>query len=60
MPSNTALGRAAADDVEEAREKVAAMLGCQHSEITFTSGATEASNIAKEMENRGNEHHLYR
>jgi len=39
------IGRAAYDAVEEAREKVAALLGCQHSEIIFTSGATEASNI---------------
>ena len=39
------VGRIASDAVEEAREKVAALLGCGHSEITFTSGATEASNI---------------
>ena len=39
------VGRIASDAVEEAREKVAALLGCQRSEITFTSGATEASNI---------------
>ena len=39
------IGRAAYDAVEEAREKVATLLGCQHSEIIFTSGATEASNI---------------
>ena len=39
------IGRMAFDVVEEAREKVATLLGCQHSEITFTSGATEASNI---------------
>ena len=39
------IGRAAYDAVEEAREKVAVLLGCQHSEIIFTSGATEASNI---------------
>ena len=39
------VGRDAADAVECAREKVAALLGCDQSEITFTSGATEASNI---------------
>ena len=39
------IGRMAYEAVEEAREKVATLLGCQHSEITFTSGATEASNI---------------
>ena len=39
------IGRVAADALEEAREKVATLLGCRHSEITFTSGATEASNI---------------
>lgn len=39
------IGQMAYDAVEEAREKVATLLGCQHSEITFTSGATEASNI---------------
>ena len=38
-------GRAASDAVEAAREKVAALLACKRSEITFTSGATEASNI---------------
>ena len=39
------IGRAAYNAVEEAREKVAFLLGCNSSEITFTSGATEASNI---------------
>ena len=39
-------GRAAARAVEDARERVAVLLGCRPSEITFTSGATEASNIA--------------
>lgn len=40
------IGRMALDAVEEARSRVAALLGCDHSEVTFTSGATEASNIA--------------
>ncbi|MDD9981074.1 MAG: cysteine desulfurase family protein [Gammaproteobacteria bacterium] len=38
-------GRAAAAAVEHAREQVAVLLGCEPTEITFTSGATEASNI---------------
>ena len=38
------IGRLASDAVEEARSKVAVLLGCDPSEITFTSGATEASN----------------
>ena len=32
------IGRTASHAVEEAREKVAALLGCEPSEITFTSG----------------------
>src|SRR5579864_8486589 len=32
--------------VERARESVAALLGCQASEIVFTSGGTEADNLA--------------
>lgn len=39
------IGRTASEAVEQAREKVAALLGCDSTEITFTSGATEASNI---------------
>ncbi len=39
------LGRVAADAIEDARERVARLLGCEHSEVLFTSGATEASNI---------------
>src|ERR1700689_5017956 len=35
--------RAAAED---ARESVAALLGCRASEIVFTSGGTEADNLA--------------
>ena len=40
-----AIGRRAADAIEGARASVATLVGCQPSEITFTSGATEASNI---------------
>src|ERR1700733_7978092 len=32
--------------VEHARESVAALLGCRSSEIVFTSGGTEADNLA--------------
>ena len=39
------IGRRAAEAVEHARQNVANLLGCQASEVTFTSGATEASNI---------------
>ncbi len=39
------IGRRAADAIEAARQSVANLLGCHSSEVTFTSGATEASNI---------------
>lgn len=41
-----ALGREAKDAVNESRERVAELLGASASEIIFTSGATEANNIA--------------
>jgi cysteine desulfurase len=41
-----AVGRRAHDAVETARAQVAALIGAQVDEITFTSGGTEASNIA--------------
>jgi len=40
------LGRQARVTVEEARERVAACLGAEPSEIVFTSGGTEADNLA--------------
>lgn len=40
------LGRRAHDAIETARAQVAALIGAQAGEITFTSGGTEASNIA--------------
>ena len=40
------IGRRAEDAIEAARQSVADLLGCYSSEVTFTSGATEASNIA--------------
>jgi cysteine desulfurase len=41
-----ALGRRARDAVETARAEVAALIGAQQDEIVFTSGGTEANNIA--------------
>jgi len=46
-PASThALGRAARAAVEQARTAVAALLNCTPPEIVFTSGATEADNLA--------------
>jgi cysteine desulfurase len=39
-----ALGQRARDAVVQARQEVAALLGCSPQEIVFTSGATEANN----------------
>ncbi len=39
-------GRAARDAIESARERVAALVGAQPSEVVFTSGGTEADNLA--------------
>src|SRR6266540_3836755 len=39
-------GMRAADAVEKARKQLASLLHCSASEITFTSGATEANNLA--------------
>jgi cysteine desulfurase len=41
-----AMGRKARQALEDAREKVAALLGAFPDEVTFTSGATEANNLA--------------
>ncbi len=46
-PSSThSLGKSAHDAVEQARSKVAALLGAHPDEIVFTGGGTEASNHA--------------
>src|SRR6185437_17129183 len=39
-------GQHARAAIEQARESVAALLGCRASEIVFTSGGTEADNLA--------------
>ena len=41
-----AFGRAAREAVESARAQVAALIGASSKEIVFTSGATEANNLA--------------
>lgn len=46
-PSSThELGRRAAVALDDARERVAAHLGCRPAEVVFTSGGTEADNLA--------------
>jgi cysteine desulfurase len=44
--SDHVFGWDAEEAVENAREKIARLLNCKSSGITFTSGATEASNLA--------------
>ena len=46
-PSSThPYGRRTRDAVDQARTQVAELIGCQPSEIIFTSGGTEANNLA--------------
>lgn len=40
------VSRLAKDALEEARERVAALLGCQPLEVVFTGGGTESDNLA--------------
>ncbi|MFF1574206.1 cysteine desulfurase family protein [Leifsonia sp. NPDC058292] len=44
--SHHAVGESAARALADARASVAAWLGCRASEVTFTSGGTEADNLA--------------
>lgn len=44
--SSHALGRAAAEAVEDARSKISLFLGCDRDEVIFTSGGTESNNFA--------------
>jgi cysteine desulfurase len=44
--SHHTLGEAAATALQRARSSVAAVLGCRPGEVTFTSGGTEADNLA--------------
>jgi cysteine desulfurase len=44
--SSHALGRAAAEAVEDARGQLAQLLGCDPDEIVFTSGGTESNHLA--------------
>lgn len=45
-PSSThAFGAACRAGIEQARERLAALLGCEAEEIIFTSGATESNNM---------------
>jgi cysteine desulfurase len=41
-----AFGRAAKEAIEDARVKVAGLLGCDRQEIVFTGGGTESNNLA--------------
>ena len=41
-----ALGRGAKEAIEDARSKIATSIGCDADEIVFTSGGTEANNLA--------------
>lgn len=44
--SSHGLGHRAAEALKQSRATIAAILGCRASEITFTSGGTEADNLA--------------
>jgi cysteine desulfurase len=44
--SSHALGRAAHEAIEDAREHLSALLGCDPEEIVFTGGGTESNNLA--------------
>jgi cysteine desulfurase len=44
--SSHALGRACREALEDARSKIAAILGADRDEVVFTSGGTESNNLA--------------
>ncbi|GAA3628490.1 cysteine desulfurase family protein [Microbacterium awajiense] len=44
--SHHTIGEAAADALEDARTRIAAVLGMRRTDIVFTSGGTEANNLA--------------
>src|SRR6478752_1467361 len=44
--SSHGIGRAAHEAIEDAREHVSMLLGCDPEELVFTSGGTEANNLA--------------
>ena len=58
--SGHAYGRLAHEAVERARRQVAALIGCDQDEVIFTSGGTEANNLAIRgtLEARGERHHV--
>jgi len=58
--SGHSYGRQAQSAVEGARERVAALLSCDSSEVLFTSGGTEANNLAIRgvTEARGDRRHV--
>lgn len=51
--SEHVLGRKAGEAIETARSQIAALIGARPSEIVFTSGATEANNLALQGAARG-------
>ena len=58
-PSSThAAGRAARQVIDRAGREVAARLGCRSEEVHFTSGATEANNLAVQSAGRGRPGHV--
>ncbi len=52
------LGRRARVAIEESRERIAALIGAEPAEIIFTSGGTEADNLALRGVLRGTRRHL--